>query len=361
MAVKSKAELDADIVEMLVPGTLNRVSEIVEIAQDIVDSAAWETELADVALSGDFNDLINTPSGSLSVSDATYSSDWNAVTDVAPSKNVVYDKIENVVASISGFIADTVEVNAGTGLTGGGDLSENRTISLNAGSIASLLLADSATQPGDLALVATSGSFADLTDSPVSNTVFGVGWDSDTTGVPSKNAVYDKISAMDTTISGKAATSHTHLLADVTDFDAGDYAEASHEHVLADITDFSGASYATASQGLLADTAVQPADIAVSYVTVTASRDTVVGDDNKVLRSTSASEITITVQANTVPNGFQLRQIGAGKVNIADGAGVVTSLEAGLDASTRGQYALIELVPEPVANTYILTGSLDAE
>ena len=50
-----------------------------------------------------------------------------------------------------GTLADTAvqparTISAGTGLTGGGDLSANRTISLNAASIASLALADSALQ-----------------------------------------------------------------------------------------------------------------------------------------------------------------------------------------------------------------------
>lgn len=40
-------------------------------------------------------------------------------------------------------------INTGTGLTGGGDLSADRTIALNAASIASLALADTSVQPGD--------------------------------------------------------------------------------------------------------------------------------------------------------------------------------------------------------------------
>lgn len=43
-------------------------------------------------------------------------------------------------------------VNTGTGLTGGGDLSADRTIALNAASIDSLVLADSSIQPEDVAL-----------------------------------------------------------------------------------------------------------------------------------------------------------------------------------------------------------------
>lgn len=52
-------------------------------------------------------------------------------------------------AAISGKADKTITFSAGTGLTGGGDLSANRSYALSAGSIASLALADSATQPGD--------------------------------------------------------------------------------------------------------------------------------------------------------------------------------------------------------------------
>jgi hypothetical protein len=44
----------------------------------------------------------------------------------------------------------TVSISAGTGLTGGGTITTDRTISLDAASIASLALADTAVQPGDL-------------------------------------------------------------------------------------------------------------------------------------------------------------------------------------------------------------------
>lgn len=62
-----------------------------------------------------------------------------------------------------------------------------------------------------LATVATSGSYADLSNKPtiptVSDAAYSSSWDGETTSAPSKNAVYDKISAMDTTISGKADSS----------------------------------------------------------------------------------------------------------------------------------------------------------
>lgn len=44
-----------------------------------------------------------------------------------------------------------------------------------------------------------------VTDSIISDTAYANTWDADTTHAPTKNAVYDKISAMDTTISGLVA------------------------------------------------------------------------------------------------------------------------------------------------------------
>lgn len=60
----------------------------------------------------------------------------------------------------------TRQVLAGPGLTGGGTLAADRTLLLNAASLASLGRADTAVQPGQLASVATSGSYGDLTGKP---------------------------------------------------------------------------------------------------------------------------------------------------------------------------------------------------
>lgn len=57
------------------------------------------------------------------------------------------------------------QIDTGTGLEGG-PITNTGTIQLNAASIASLAKADSAVQPGDLATVATTGSYNDLTDKP---------------------------------------------------------------------------------------------------------------------------------------------------------------------------------------------------
>ena len=58
------------------------------------------------------------------------------------------------------------QVLAGAGLAGGGTLAADRTIVLSSGTLTSLGKADSAVQPGELATVATTGTYADLTGKP---------------------------------------------------------------------------------------------------------------------------------------------------------------------------------------------------
>ena len=103
------------------------------------------------------------------VSDAAYGSSWNWVTDNAPSKNAVYDKISAMDTTIA-WKQD--------------EISDLATIRSWASAWATAL------QPA-----------------AISDTAYGSWWNSDTTHTPSKNAVYDKISAMDTTIGNKANTS----------------------------------------------------------------------------------------------------------------------------------------------------------
>lgn len=84
-------------------------------------------------------------------------------------------------------------------------------------------LADSATQPGDLATVATSGAYSDLSGTPTIPTVDDTAYNATTwnanTDAPTKNAVRDKIETIDSDIAGKADSSHTHTASDITDFD----------------------------------------------------------------------------------------------------------------------------------------------
>lgn len=85
---------------------------------------------------------------------------------VEPVQGVSWETLPN-------YILRTISarsLTAGTGLTGGGDLSANRTFALNAATIASLQLADSAIQSGDLAPVALSGRYNDLIGRPTLGT-----------------------------------------------------------------------------------------------------------------------------------------------------------------------------------------------
>ena len=108
--------------------------------------------------------------GSANVSDAAYDATaWDGDTD-APSKNAIRDKIETLTGGHDPVtVTDTTEVDLT--LTG-----QALSAVLKAGSIAkarlvtavqtSLGLADTATQPGDLATVATSGDYDDLSNKP---------------------------------------------------------------------------------------------------------------------------------------------------------------------------------------------------
>lgn len=100
-------------------------------------------DLAAIALSGSWSDLSGTPTTL-----AGY-----GITDAVP---------------------DSRAITAGTGLEGGGDLSEDRTLSLSAGTLDSLGRADSAVQPGDLAAIATSGDWADISGTPTTLSGYGI-------------------------------------------------------------------------------------------------------------------------------------------------------------------------------------------
>lgn len=183
----------------------------------LANTAVQPSALAAVATSGDYNDLDNTPAipqgtvtsvslsaptgfavsgnpvtaiGTLTLNYASgyqgYTSveasklagiaagaqvnikpDWNAASGNAaeilnkPTLGSAAAQDSNAFAtSAQGALADSavqpaLTISAGTGLTGGGNLSANRTIALNAASIASLALADSAVQPGSLGALAS--------------------------------------------------------------------------------------------------------------------------------------------------------------------------------------------------------------
>ena len=192
-----------------------------------------------------------TPGGGGSVSDEAYGGTWDGVTDEAPSKNAVYDKIQTLSGGHDPVtVTDSPEINFT--LTG-----QDITASLVAGSIdeskldasvnASLDLANSASQPGhththaditdydtELAGKTNTTAFTPTADyhpatkKYVDDNAGGVDdaaydattWNGVTGTAPSKNAVRDKIEALD---AAKANASHTHATTDIT---SGTFADA---------------------------------------------------------------------------------------------------------------------------------------
>lgn len=101
------------------------------------------------------------------VSNTAYGVSWSGVTDVAPSKNAVYNKIE-------ALISDVVYGPAWDGVT---DVAPSKNAVYDEIEVV-------------IALIASSVAAA------ISDAVYSVAWNGDTTHAPSKNALYDKINAM---------------------------------------------------------------------------------------------------------------------------------------------------------------------
>lgn len=218
MAVKTRSALKTDLTTVL--DTPVDISELRQFETNMIDSATFPADLATVAFSGDYDDLTNTPAGGGgSVDDTAFGVGWNGVTDDAPSKNAVYDKVATMDTTISGKVGTSLTLTGGTGIATIGDLSANRTIALSSATQDSLALADSAIQSDDLATVATTGSYTDLTDDPISNVAYGVSWSGDL-GVPTKGVLYTKIEALD---AAKADSSHNHAASETT---SGTFADA---------------------------------------------------------------------------------------------------------------------------------------
>jgi hypothetical protein len=138
------------------------------------------------------------------------------------------------------------------------------------------VLADSATQPGDLATVATSGSYADLLNAPDLSgigdavTLRGVALDA-AVGTPSDGdlLVYRDADA-DWVLEAKPAGGSNPACADITDgtaagcavVTAADAAAQRSTLGLGTAATTAATDYATAAQGALADSATQPGDLA---------------------------------------------------------------------------------------------------
>jgi hypothetical protein len=197
--------------------------------------------------------------------------------------------------------------------------------------------------------------------------------------------------ATQTALDGKANSSHTHTLTDITDAGTsagldvaatGDAAVGevvkgddsrltdarvplAHTHVKADITDFNDADYATAAQGVLADSAIQEGDIdtlaelnaIITDATLVDTNDPRLSDDrNPNPHTHTASEVTdfdvevsnnVDVSANTIhkslinnPHSVTASQVGLGNVdNTSDvDKPVSTAQQAALDGKANNSH-----------------------
>jgi len=153
-------------------------------------------------------------------------------------------------------------------------------------------LADSAVQPGDLATVATSGSYADLTNVPATFT----------------------------------PSTHTHTLAEITDAGTAAAQDAS--------------AFATAAQGAKADTAVQPSDLPSVPVVGT---DVLAHDDNLQAFTDTFNLPTTDGAADQV-----LTTDGEGNLTFADQSGgdgeIGTAQKLAYDLKTPGRR--LEIIPD---------------
>jgi len=113
--------------------------------------------------------------------------------------------------------------------------------------------ADTAVQPGDLATVATSGSYTDLINKP---SLF----DGEYTSLANKPALFDgsyaNLTGKPTLFDGEYAS-----LANTPALFSGSYTDLSNKPTLGTAAATDATAYATAAQGATADTALQPSDL----------------------------------------------------------------------------------------------------
>ena len=84
---------------------------------------------------------------------------------------------------------------------------------------------------------------------------------------------------------------------------------------------------------------------------LTGSRSSTVLDSGLVFANASASNFTLTIEANTITQPLQLQQESTGTITLVAGAGVTF---IGATLATSGQGGLITLLPTSTANTYIV-------
>ena len=129
--------------------------------------------------------------------------------------------VHDAAANFTGTDVEAVLAELQTNVDGKAASSHNHAASdVTSGTFADARVAESNVTQHQAALTITESQISDLAHVTVSDTAYGAGWNGDTADAASKNAIYDKIEALDT---AKADASHTHATADVT---SGTFADA---------------------------------------------------------------------------------------------------------------------------------------
>lgn len=198
------------------------------------------------------------------------------------------------------WVAPTRTITGGGGLTGGGDLSQDRTITLSTEAELALERAGSAVQPADLAVyLRTVNGVGPDADGNVVVTVEGGGYIKPAGGIPATDmtaGVQASLGKADTALQSAPVTSVAGKTGAVTlvPADVG-AAPAVHTHVAADITDSTtvGRSILTAASAAAARTAI---GTAASATTVTGTGSLTGGGDlsaNRTLDLTAAAKTSL--------------------------------------------------------------------
>lgn len=130
---------------------------------DLADSSVQPSDLSAVATSGSYNDLSNKPT--IPVLPSTIVESIVAGTNVSVDNTDPSNPVVSASGGGGGGAVDSVNGQTGTVVIDADDIDDTSTTNKFA-TASQLSNADSAVQPGDLSLVATSGSYNDLSDKP---------------------------------------------------------------------------------------------------------------------------------------------------------------------------------------------------
>lgn len=249
----------------------------------------------------------------------------------------------------------SVAVAGGTGLdSAGGPITSSGTITLDldAATIASLALADSATQPGDLETVATTGAYSDLSGLPTLGTAAAT--DATDYATAAQGALADSALQSVTgttdevvvtggdTISLATAVTTSLALADTatqpgdlaTVATTGAYSDLSGLPTLGTAAATDATDYATAAQGALADSALQAVAGTTDEIVVT-------GGDTISLAAAVTTSLGLADSALQAVVGTTDEIVVTGGDTISLAAAVTTSLGLADTATQPGDLATV--------------------